>query len=757
MANNPSTLPGYNGQTKAPDANYPYGSARNDAAPGDLTGTPRIAAEINDIMGFQQALLNAAFIVPSGNPDTVLVSQYLEALNKVLQNSHDSLNPATLAIAISENGFAVGDIFRTQETIASEGAAGFYKVILKGSTPGVDLPDGKLIVASTGNTLQAYVLNTDFGTQADWLGIITASDASPFVQVALDDFTPGGAGGGIVELTAGRQYIYQTTVVIPPGITLNQNNAKVTYTAAGSGYAYKLGTSDSALNKDCKLLNLNLKLQEKTTRGVLLNATFFAVVTGFMEGHTDVVDNTRTNIGLHVDGRNVSAFGNLITLDLNHMHEGFRIASTGSVQATYQYFLNCSTFGDQKTDLATDDTSIGYNFGSSGVNQEGQGTVISGGNVEQVNRAFVAGSKAGNVIVEGVRIEIVINFEGSFKFDFVDGCDPWTLKGLNGMGTSYMEVNSGIRNWDSNKHIMLSDDNGSMRLAGFDAELSNKTFIGMGGPSVSINADADADLRIELVGNATGTGRVIIQAGAGSGDFGGFIRMHANSHATLAGELHVGPSLGGVSKFRVKNGPDGTDLMVVDTGAITPGQDNVSSFGSAGLRATEVFALNNVINTCDARFKTEVTPLTADELKASKEILQTIGGWQWLAKVAIEGDDARIHYGTTVQKAIEILESNGIDAFTKSFICYDEWDDEFQHFEAEYDLLLDEDGETILDEDGKPTKGDLISEAYTIHSIVAGDAYSFRLPELTLFLLAGTADEQNKINARLDALEAGGV
>lgn len=57
MANNPSTLSDYNGQVSTPDANYPYASARNDATAGDLTGTPRVAAEINDIFGWQQALL----------------------------------------------------------------------------------------------------------------------------------------------------------------------------------------------------------------------------------------------------------------------------------------------------------------------------------------------------------------------------------------------------------------------------------------------------------------------------------------------------------------------------------------------------------------------------------------------------------------------------------------------------------------------------------------------------------------------------
>ncbi len=87
MAINPSTLPGYNGQTAAPDANYTYGSARDDAAPGDLTGTPRIAAELNDIFGFLQILLNKTSIVPSGNPDTVLISQYYDALEQFIKSS----------------------------------------------------------------------------------------------------------------------------------------------------------------------------------------------------------------------------------------------------------------------------------------------------------------------------------------------------------------------------------------------------------------------------------------------------------------------------------------------------------------------------------------------------------------------------------------------------------------------------------------------------------------------------------------------
>jgi hypothetical protein len=84
MAINPSTLSGYNGQVDAPGASYPYGSARDDSTPGDLTGTPRIASEVNDWFGFAQALLGAAAIVPSGSPDTATTSQYLNALRQVV-------------------------------------------------------------------------------------------------------------------------------------------------------------------------------------------------------------------------------------------------------------------------------------------------------------------------------------------------------------------------------------------------------------------------------------------------------------------------------------------------------------------------------------------------------------------------------------------------------------------------------------------------------------------------------------------------
>lgn len=73
----------YAGKITPASADYPYGEARNITLPGDGTGTPWEAGLVNDIFGFQQALLSAASIVPTGNPEKVGASQYLQSLQKL--------------------------------------------------------------------------------------------------------------------------------------------------------------------------------------------------------------------------------------------------------------------------------------------------------------------------------------------------------------------------------------------------------------------------------------------------------------------------------------------------------------------------------------------------------------------------------------------------------------------------------------------------------------------------------------------------
>ncbi len=71
------------GKIKAPSPAYPYGEAQNVSTPGDGTGTPFVAALVNDLFGFQQALLQEAEITPNNTPDTATASQYLEALKAI--------------------------------------------------------------------------------------------------------------------------------------------------------------------------------------------------------------------------------------------------------------------------------------------------------------------------------------------------------------------------------------------------------------------------------------------------------------------------------------------------------------------------------------------------------------------------------------------------------------------------------------------------------------------------------------------------
>lgn len=70
----------YPGRSNEPNADYPYGSARDVSQPGARDGTPLQADWVNDLQGFLQDLMTEAEIEPSGNPDKAGASQYADAL-----------------------------------------------------------------------------------------------------------------------------------------------------------------------------------------------------------------------------------------------------------------------------------------------------------------------------------------------------------------------------------------------------------------------------------------------------------------------------------------------------------------------------------------------------------------------------------------------------------------------------------------------------------------------------------------------------
>lgn len=117
MAINPESQ--YPGKIAPATPQYPYGAARNITVPGDGTGTPWEAAIVNDLLGFQQALLSGAAVVPSGTPDEVGASQYLEALLKLTRGTTDLL---FLTVQDMQNGFTANGVavgFNDDQTLTA--------------------------------------------------------------------------------------------------------------------------------------------------------------------------------------------------------------------------------------------------------------------------------------------------------------------------------------------------------------------------------------------------------------------------------------------------------------------------------------------------------------------------------------------------------------------------------------------------------------------------------------------------------------
>jgi len=202
-------------------------------------------------------------------------------------------------------------------------------------------------------------------------------------------------------------------------------------------------------------------------------------------------------------------------------------------------------------------------------------------------------------------------------------------------------------------------------------------------------------------------------------------------------------SVGATSWDLIYNG--GTAIASVLSSGFVAGADNSYTLGNGSFRWSTVYAATGAINTSDGREKTAVSPMTSAEINASKQLAREIGIYKWLSAVAEKGAAARKHVGFTVQRAIEIMESNGLDPMSYGFICYDQWDDKFVEHPAieAKDAVLDEDGNVIEAAIGAKA-------ARTEQTQHAGDRYAFRYDELNMFIARG-------FDARLSVLEAANV
>lgn len=160
-------------------------------------------------------------------------------------------------------------------------------------------------------------------------------------------------------------------------------------------------------------------------------------------------------------------------------------------------------------------------------------------------------------------------------------------------------------------------------------------------------------------------------------------------------------------------------------GNFVPMGDGGYDIGWGSGRVNNIYAKNGAINTSDGRMKNDVRAMSDPETEAAKAIAKEIGFWTW--KEQADMNDVREHCGLTVQRAMEIMESFGLEPFKYGFICYDKWDEQ-----------------TVVSEYGPANEDG--SENPIYKTIPAGDRYSFRIDELNMFIAKG-------FEARLSVLE----
>ncbi|RRE76544.1 hypothetical protein EAN97_05785 [Klebsiella pneumoniae] len=129
----------------------------------------------------------------------------------------------------------------------------------------------------------------------------------------------------------------------------------------------------------------------------------------------------------------------------------------------------------------------------------------------------------------------------------------------------------------------------------------------------------------------------------------------------------------------------------------------------------------------------------------------------------VEGDDARLHSGPTVQAAIAVMDKYGLDWREYSAFCYDEWDAQdaiIETWDDEWEVIpgtpaeLDEAGNVLVE--AVPETRTLIRAAGSNvirEAREAGSVYAFRKEELLFWISRATIAKQQALHDRLTALE----
>lgn len=201
--------------------------------------------------------------------------------------------------------------------------------------------------------------------------------------------------------------------------------------------------------------------------------------------------------------------------------------------------------------------------------------------------------------------------------------------------------------------------------------------------------------------------------------------------------------------------------VLVSSGTIVPGADNLAALGTSSNRFSVVFSATGSINTSDERDKEDIGSIPDAWLDAW-------GAVEW-RRFKFK-DRSRWHIGLIAQRVHSVFADRGIDAFEIGLCCFDEWEDEFVPiFEQQAKTRTEERVRLmdtgIIDRDDNPVFAEkLVAEEVNFVEEVdtgkrelvraAGDRWGLRYDECFAMEAAWQRREIARQDARIAALEA---
>jgi len=265
-----------------------------------------------------------------------------------------------------------------------------------------------------------------------------------------------------------------------------------------------------------------------------------------------------------------------------------------------------------------------------------------------------------------------------------------------------------------------------------------------------IRSNTDAT-KVPLRVDAQGTGDFIRGSRYDTVYFG----IRASTVGTTLTSRNGNTLIFGATQDEVGGGNIALSVLSIADMALRPYADNNLDNGKVNYRWKQVFATNSTIGTSDATHKTEPRSITLAEVMAFATIARLPSVWQWLSKYQVEGDDARLHAGPTVQAAIAIMEANGLDWRCYSAFCYDEWENQYEPVLA----LRKVSKQVMVEREGfeYPEWVEVDEEYDTGEKTLvkaAGSVYSFRKEELLWWCLRAMTQQFDSLEDRVARLES---